>query len=64
MIIELEHIKQITIDELDDYKKQNYIKIDQLNEWKQKYEVTSLQYLKALIFINLLILMKIYLFIF
>lgn len=42
VIIELEHIKQRTIDELDDFKKQNDIKTDQLNEWKQKYEVISL----------------------
>ncbi|VVC25481.1 Hypothetical protein CINCED_3A012773 [Cinara cedri] len=38
VIIELEHIKQRTIEELDDFKKQNDIKTDQLNEWKQKYE--------------------------
>lgn len=46
VILELERIKNTAIDELDDIKTQNDIKTDQLNEWKQKYEVNLLQYLK------------------
>lgn len=43
-IVELERINNITINELNDIKIQNNIKTDQLNEWKQKYEVNLLVY--------------------
>ncbi|VVC26173.1 Hypothetical protein CINCED_3A001291 [Cinara cedri] len=38
VIFDLENIKQLTINELDSFKKQNAIKTLQLNEWKQKFE--------------------------
>lgn len=46
VIFELERIKNTIIDELNDIKTQNDIKTNQLNEWKQKYEVNLLKYLK------------------
>lgn len=39
MIVELEHLKNNTIEELEDLKSLVGIKTDQMNEWKQKYEV-------------------------
>lgn len=41
MILELEHLKNKTNEELDNYKAQVGFKTDQLNEWKQKYEVNK-----------------------
>lgn len=42
LIIKLEHLKSIAIEELEDFKTKVAFKTDQLNEWKQKYEVTNL----------------------
>lgn len=39
MIADLQHFKIKTIEELEDFKTQVVFKTDQLNEWKQKYEV-------------------------
>lgn len=39
MIVELEHLKNKTIEELEDLKSVVGIKTDQINELKQKYEV-------------------------
>lgn len=42
LISELEYSKNNAIGELEDLKIQVGMKTDQLNEWKQKYEVNSL----------------------
>lgn len=39
MILELENLKNRTIEELEEFKAKDGFKTDQLNEWKQKYEV-------------------------
>jgi hypothetical protein len=39
MIVELEYLKNKTIEELEDFKAKDCIKTDKLNDWKQKYEV-------------------------
>lgn len=39
MIVELEYLKSKTIEELEEFKAKDGFKTDQLNEWKQKYEV-------------------------
>lgn len=39
IIMELEHSKSRAIEELEEYKIKVNFKTDQLNEWKQKYEV-------------------------
>lgn len=37
--MELEHLKNRAIEELEEFKIKVDFKTDQLNEWKQKYEV-------------------------
>jgi len=44
IIMELEHSKSRAIEELEELKLKVNFKTDQLNEWKQKYEVKCLHY--------------------
>jgi len=44
IIMELEHSKSKAIEELEELKIKVEFKTDQLNEWKQKYEVKCLHY--------------------
>jgi len=44
IIMELEHSKSRAIEELEELKIKVEFKTDQLNEWKQKYEVKCLHY--------------------
>jgi len=51
LIMELEHSKNRAIEELDELKIKFEFKTDQLNEWKQKYEVKCSYY--KLFYINI-----------
>lgn len=44
IIAELQHFKMETVNELKDLQSQVGFKTDQLNEWKQKYEVNNHYY--------------------
>lgn len=44
IITELNFTKNNILEELEDYKTQVGFKTDQLNEWKQKYEVNQFMY--------------------
>jgi len=44
LIMELEHLKNRAIEELEEFKIKVDFKTDQLNEWKQKYEVKCLPF--------------------